>query len=264
MTHRLACCGVLLAAAALIDPVSGHSAPALPDYLVRAIDDPGRPPEQRARDAVRQPAAVVSFAGVRPGDRVADFMSGGAYFTRIFSRVVGEHGHVYAFLPDEELKNCPADEVAGTRAVEHDARYANVSVLSGPVATFATPEALDLVWTSQNFHDLYDPFMGPANVPQVLHRLFMALKPGGTLLIIDHAALAGSGVRDTDTLHRIDPAVIVRSVEAAGFQLEASSDVLSNPRDTHELRVFDAPIRGHTDQVVLRFRKPAATPPAGS
>ena len=65
-------------------------------------------------------------------------------------------------------------------------------------------------------------------------------------------------MRDTNTLHRVDPRVIRRAVERAGFVLEAESDILRNPADTHALRVFDPAIRGRTDQVVLRFRKPTS------
>jgi predicted methyltransferase len=162
-------------------------------------------------------------------------------------------------VPEEQLKNCAPEETAGTRALRTDRHYANVSVLTAPVARFRVPEALDLVWTSLDFHDLYDSFMGPADVPEVTRSLFNALKPGGVLVVIDHVARAGSQTRDTETLHRIDPEVIVRTVEAAGFVLEAQSELLRNPSDNHELRVFDPAIRGRTDQVILKFRKPYAT-----
>jgi len=247
---------MLLVVLAALGPIPGRAAGGIPDYVTTAIADPARSPEQVARDAQRQPGTVLAFAGVKPGDRVADFMSGGAYFTRLFSRIVGKSGHVYAFLPEEQLKNCAPEETAGTRAVEHDGSYANVSVMTGPVGRFRPPEPLDLIWTSLNFHDLYDSFMGPADVPQVTQALFDALKPGGELLVIDHVAQAGSEVRDTETLHRIDPEVIIRRAQAAGFRLEAHSDALRNPRDTHQLRVFDATVRGQTDQVILKFRKP--------
>jgi predicted methyltransferase len=98
--------------------------------------------------------------------------------------------------------------------------------------------------------------MGPANVPQVVGSFFRALKPGGVLVIIDHVAQPGSNVRDTESLHRIDPEVIVRTVTAAGFVLEAESNLLRNAADNHELFVFDPAIRGRTDQVLLKFRKP--------
>jgi predicted methyltransferase len=262
MTRAIPAARVLLAVLALFGAQPGSAAVAT-GYVAAAIAAPDRPPEQVASDAQRQPEAVLAFAGVKPGDRVADFMSGGGYFTRLFSHIVGSSGHVYAFVPDEQLRNCSPDEVAGTRALEHGV-YTNVSVLTAPVGQFRPPEPVDLVWTSINFHDLYDSFMGPANVPQVTRAMFEALKPGGELMVIDHVAEAGSGVRDTETLHRIDPEVIVRTVEAAGFRLEARSDLLRNPQDSHQLRVFDPAIRGRTDQVILKFRKPASASAAAA
>jgi predicted methyltransferase len=277
MTLTIPRAGALLAALALSGALPGRT-DAAADDLAAAVAAPDRPAEQVAHDAERRPEAVLAFAGVKPGDRVADFMSGGGYFTRLFSHIVGSNGHVYAFLPDEQLRNCSPDEVAGTRALEHggananhgaaDANhggaYANVSVLTGPVSRFHPPEPVDVVWTSLNFHDLYDSFMGPADVPQVVRAMFEALKPGGELLVIDHAAEAGSGVRDTETLHRIDPDVIIRTVEAAGFRLEAKSDLLRNAQDTHQQRVFDPAVRWRTDQVILKFRKPPAAAPAAA
>jgi predicted methyltransferase len=237
-------------------PAVAVPAVAVPAGVTAAIADPARPAEQVARDGERRAAEVLTFSGVGPGDRVADFMSGGAYFTRLFSRVVGDRGRVYAFLPEEQLKNCAPAETAGTRALMSDAHYPNVTVLQAPVDRFSPPEPLDLIWTSLNFHDLYDSFMGPANVPGVVASLFTALRPGGVLLITDHVAEAGSGVRDTESLHRIDPEVIIRAVRAAGFVLEAQSELLRNAADQHERVVFDPAIRGRTDQVLLKFRKP--------
>ena len=129
-----------------------------------AIHDLSRPSNQVAQDESRKPAQLLVFSGVKPGDKVVDFMSGNAYFTRLLSAIVGSSGHVYAFLPTEQLNSCGPEEIAGTRLVEHDVHYPNVSVLSGPVNQFIAPEKLDLVWTSLNFHDLYDTFMGPADV----------------------------------------------------------------------------------------------------
>jgi predicted methyltransferase len=258
----LGCCSLPgPAAAAAAAPAPADAAIVVPAVVTSAIADPARPPEQVARDTERHPGEVLAFAGIRRGDRVADFMSGGAYFTRLFSPIVGNGGRVYAFLPDEQLKNCAPAETAGTRAIADDAHYHNVTVLQAPVNHFSAPEPLDLIWTSLNFHDLYDSFMGPADVPQVVDAFFEALKPGGVLLIVDHVAQPGSNVRDTESLHRIDPEAIIRTVTAAGFVLEAESNVLRNAADHHELKAFDPAIRGRTDQVVLKFRKPLRAAP---
>jgi predicted methyltransferase len=234
----------------------GNVSGAIPPSVAAAIADPRRPAKQRALDTARKPGELLSFAGMKPGDRVADFMPGNAYFTRIFSNVVGATGRVYAFIPSEQIANCLPDEIAGTIAVGSDRSYANVTVLTEPVANFHAPEKLDVLWTAQDYHDLHDSFMGPPDVAALNKTFFNALKPGGVFLVIDHIAEPGSGLRDTDTLHRIDPNRIRTEVEAAGFILEAQSDVLRNSDDDHKRVVFDPIIRGKTDQIVFRFRKP--------
>jgi predicted methyltransferase len=229
----------------------------IPDYVVKALEDPRRPAEQAARDPVRKPAELLAFAGVKPGDAVADVYSGGAYYTRILSAVVGPKGRVYAMIPAEMARNCEPSEFAGAHEVERDKRYVNVEVLTEPAEMLATPRRLDVIWSSQNYHDLEDRFMDGAKAAVADKAFYRALKPGGTLMVIDHVAEAGSGRRDGDTLHRIDPAQIRKELRAAGFIFAGESSVLRNPADDHRLRVFDPSIRGRTDQIVLKFRKPA-------
>ena len=244
--------GLFLAACALAAPAVPR-----PADLSAALADPRRPAEERARDPLRKPAEVIAFAGVKPGDQVADVYIGGGYYSRILSAVVGPKGRVYGMIPAEMARNCDPAEYAGGHVLEHDPRYRNVRVIEQPAEAFATPRPLDVIWSSQNYHDLHDSFMEHADVATIDRAFFRALKPGGTLLIIDHAAEPGSGLRDTETRHRIDPAQIRREVEAAGFVFAGESEALRNPADDHRLRVFDPAIRGRTDQVVLKFRKPA-------
>lgn len=235
---------------------TAHCGTPTPVYVAAALSDSRRPAPQLSLDGLRKPAEVITFSGLKPGDRIADFMPGNAYFTRIFSSVVGPSGHVYALLPLEQLAHCAPDEVAGTNAVEHDRSYSNVTVLRGPAEQFVVPAPLDVVWLSQDYHDLHDRFMQPTDVGRFNAAVFRALKRGGVYFIIDHAASPGSGLRDTETLHRIDPESIRSEVTAAGFVLEAESDALRNLEDTHGLAVFDPAIRHKTDQVILKFRKP--------
>jgi predicted methyltransferase len=237
-------------------PLSADADTQIPAEIARALLNPRRPPEQVKLDPARKPAQLMAFADIKRGARVADFMPGNAYFTRIMSDVVGARGHVYAFLPTEQLANCSPREVAGTKALEHDPAYANVSILRDSTANFSMPEKLDIIWTAQNYHDLHDAFMGPADVAALNKRFFDALKPGGVFLVIDHVAESGSGLRDTETRHRIDPLRLRQEIEAAGFVLDAKSNALRNPKDDHQLSVFDPSVRGQTDQVVYKFRKP--------
>src|ERR1700683_175769 len=193
-----------------------------------AISDPRRPDDQIELDATRKPAISVLFSQTKAGDRIADVMAGNGYFTRILSDVVGPGGHVYAYIPSEQIAHCSPREIAGTQAIARDSSYRNVTLLTGSLANFRLPEKLDLIWMSQSYHDLHDSFLGPANDTVLNKNIFDALKPGGVFLIIDHVAEAGSGLRDTETLHRIDPIRMKNEIEAAGVVLESQSEAPRN------------------------------------
>ncbi|USQ98182.1 class I SAM-dependent methyltransferase [Caulobacter sp. RL271] len=236
-------------------PPSGPVAVSIPANIAASLSDPSRPAADMVRDRDRHPGEVLAFAGVRPGAKVADLIPGGGYFTRIFSKAVGPRGRVYAYVPDELTKAAKREPTVN--AIARDPAYPNVTVILNTLPNFATPEKLDLVFTAQNYHDMHDKFMGPANLSVVNRQVFKALKPGGVYLVIDHVADAGSGLRDTETLHRIDPAVVKAEVTAAGFIFEGESRVLRNSNDPRKANVYDAGIRGKTDQFVYKFRKPS-------
>jgi len=232
-------------------------AEAIPADIAAAVADSARPAADKARDADRKPAEVLVFAGLKPGGEVAELLPGGGYFTRIMSKVVGSKGHVYALVPARS-PDAPADMpdfAARVKAIAADPNYANVSVVVEPFSELGVPKPVDLVWTSQNYHDLHN--LPGLDVGVFNKMVFDDLKPGGIYLILDHSATAGSGTRDTATLHRIDPATVTQEVLAAGFVLVGKSDLLRQPGDNRALNVFDASVRGKTDQFILKFRKPA-------
>ena len=212
---------------------------------------PARPAEDVARDAARKPREMVAFAEVKPGQKVVDLIPGGGYFTRVFSIAVGEGGTVYAAAPPA---NSPDAQPAAAK-IAAEPGYGDVKVLSIPAGGLQPPEPVDAIFTAQNYHDLHLKRLN-LDVAAVDKSFFNALKPGGVLVVVDHAAAAGAPIETADTLHRIDPAIVKRELEAAGFALEAESDVLRNPADPKTANVFDPAIRGKTDQFVMRFRKP--------
>ena len=228
---------------------------AIPANIAAALSDPNRPAADMVRDENRLPGQTLSFAGVRPGAKVADLIPGSGYFTRILSRSVGPRGHVYAYVPDELTKL--AKREPAVTAIARDPAYRNVSVVLNTLPNFGAAEKLDLVFTAQNYHDMHNKFMGPADLAVVNRQVFKALKPGGVYLVVDHVAQPGSGLRDTETLHRIDPETVKREITAAGFIFEGESRVLRDPSDTRKLSVFDPSIRGKTDQFIYKFRKPS-------
>ena len=218
-----------------------------------AVADAGRPDADKARDAGRKPAEMLAFAKVQPGQTVIDYFPGRGYFTRLFSGAVGPTGSVYAAHPQllvDRLKGKPLPP-----PVSAEAGRGNVHEVIAAGATLNVPVKADLVWTSQNYHDVH--IWGGAEAAAQLNKAaFDALKPGGYYIVLDHAGVAGLDDAGMDKVHRIDEALVKKEVLAAGFVLDAESQLLRNPKDDHTAKVFETGIRGVTDQFVLRFRKP--------
>ncbi len=222
--------------------------------ILAALSDTRRPPADTARDDARHAAETLAFAGARPGARVGELLPAGGYFTRLLAIAVGEQGRVYAVVrPDATVAAWEKSALAVA------AQYPNVTVVRTEFTALSFPEPLDVVFTAQNYHDFHITYYGFGDVDQINRAAFAALKPGGVYVIIDHSAVAGTPPSaDRNSLHRIDQADVRREVAAAGFVLDAESDALRNGGDPRTAGVFDPAIRGHTDQFMLRFRKPAA------
>lgn len=235
---------------------AGHCAPPNQNAIAAAVADASRPSSDTERDTNRKPDQTLAFSGVKAGDKVADYGTGSGYFTRLFSNIVGNSGHVYASVPSGLLKY--ANIVKGIAEVQAFAfTHANVSVtFAAPLDAARYPEPLDLFWIAQNYHDLPDSFMGPVDMTAFNRAVYAALKPGGVYIVLDHVAAKGSPANVTESLHRIEPAVVRREVEAAGFKFESESSILANPADAHSADPFDASIRGRTDQFIMKFIKP--------
>ena len=227
--------------------------------VTAAVADATRPAKDTQQDASRHPADLVAFALVKPDDVVIDVWPGGGYWTRLFSTVVGSKGKVYAYVPSE-IAGLKSDPLGVAKAIPSEPGHGNVEAISHPISDQPAPEAdntVDIVWTFENYHDLHDSIMKGDDVNAFDKAVFKMLKPGGYFVIGDHAAAAGSGTKNTENLHRIDPAAVRAEVEKAGFVFDGETKVLANADDAHTLKIFDPAIRGKTDRFVLRFRKPA-------
>lgn len=245
----------LAAVAGLLVLATGAAAAtSIPANIATAVANADRPQDDRDRDVNRKPDQDLAFAGVKAGWRVADFIPGTGYFSRIFSVAVGPTGHVYAFIPSE-VANFRKITLPPNGVTPYPG-FSNVTALVSPVNAFAPPEPLDLVWISDNYHDLHDPFFAPADLAVINKQVFAALKPGGYYVVLDYVAPAGAGLSDTNTLHRIDPESVKSEVEAAGFRFVSESDVLHNPDDPHTAPIFAQPLRGKVDQFIFKFQKP--------
>ena len=247
----------MVAVAAAVLFAAPFAAPALAQAPAQTPAPAKAAPAEAPADALTDPALkraeVLEFMQIKPGDKVADIIAG--RFVRALSQAVGPTGKVYAVEPAEIVKAHPtAAEML--KKLTADPAYANVVVSSPPINAPGLPAGLDKVFIRQNYHDLHDKFMGPADVPAFNKAVFAALKPGGFYVVLDHADAPGTGLKNTETLHRIDEAAVKAEVTAAGFVLDGESKILANPADDHTRMVFDPAIRGKTDQFLLRFRKP--------
>jgi predicted methyltransferase len=235
------------AAAALLTSAVPLFAAAVSPEISAAIADSSRPQADKDRDAVRHPAELLAFAGVKRGDKVAELVPGGGYVTRLLAKAVGPMGHVYATnLPtlNERFKT-------GVNSIVADSAYGNVSVVEQPFGALKFPEPLDVVFTSENYHDFQNAGMFQTDTAALDKAAFAALKPGGVYVVTDYAAAAGKGKTETQSLHRIDPAVIKQEAMAAGFTLDSESNALMNPADDLTKRSGQG-----SSQIMLKFRKP--------
>lgn len=220
---------------------------------------PGRPQEDLARDPTEKAAEVLQFFSVKPGMLVLDLNAATGYYTELLARAVGPQGHVIAH-------NHPGAEAMLGDALQRryrDHRLSNVETLQARHNDLhLAPQNLDFVLMSMVYHDTYwqSPGVdwGPVDRQAMLRTLYEALKPGGVIGVIDHAANEGRDPRITATaLHRIDPQIVRRDFLRAGFVLDAESNLLCNANDAHQRGVFDPAIQGHTDRFVMRFVQPA-------
>lgn len=225
------------------DPLTGNIGD--DENLMAAVVSPARPAEDVARDEARLPLETIRFAGISRGQFVAEMAPGGGYYTRILAQAVGPEGKVYALMPSF-FASRPGG-LDGINAIA--AQYGNIEVVVVEgYDTLQLPEPVDLVWTTENYHDFAN-----GDVAAINSWAFRALKPGGIFFVEDHAA-PGTGLTATSTLHRIDPMAVQELLTGVGFTFDGSSDHLHNPVDPHDAspREFE----GVSDKFALRFRRP--------
>ena len=268
------------------------AADAVPPVVDAAVHHRGRTPWDVARDTARKPAEIVAFSGIKPGDKVAEFVPTDGYYTRILAKLVGEKGHVYGMIPGGiaargERKGLIAKREGKTPSVvmKKDDIYSCIMgcYLEGPLAIMMNVDyilAIENITEYKNvtaFWEGWDTFVPTFALPEQADAVFSVdgyheqhyksagtdmakltksiyntMKNGATYTIADYASAKGRGWADADTLHRTDPDAVKKEILAAGFVLDGESKALANPADDHSKMADD-----RSDQYVLRFKKPA-------
>jgi len=241
--------GVLFAAVFL-----SFVASAATDIYTAAADQPGRTEEDKKRDATDRPIEILRLGNIKPGMKVLDFLAGGGYYTELLSHIVGPTGQVvmYNNAQYEKWSSGVEQRLANKRLPNVEHKVAELDNMGLGENTF------DAVVMVKSYHDLYmvEPKEWPkVNINATLDQVIKAMKPGATLLLVDHSARAGTGAKDVNELHRIEEAFARKEFESRGLKLVAHSDLLRVPGDKRDLITYKGPIVGKTDRFALVFRK---------
>jgi predicted methyltransferase len=263
-------CSLALAAAAVATPAAAHDH----DALTKAIAWNHRAPANVERDAARHPVETLRFLGFDQNHVIVEVSPGGGWYTEILAPAVRDHGKLVAAHFPEDSDSAYMQRVRGEFLAKLAAApevYDQVEVIgykAGSDNALGAPGSADLVLTFRNMHSL----MRQGNFEAFLADAYAVLRSGGKLGIVQHRAPAGADPEAGKESGYLPQAWLVEQVEAAGFKLEASSEINANPKDTadHPGGVWALPpsLRhgeenrekylaiGESDRMTLRFVKP--------
>lgn len=214
-----------------------------------------RPAADKQRDKHRKPVEVLELAQVQPGDKVIDLLGGGGWYTELLSQIVGDSGHVY-LVNSPLFVNFTKDQIAERLK---DNRLENVTRIDGEWNSLGMPSNVDMIFLVLAYHDIYVPRPNnpsfEADPEKFFEQMHAALKPGGKILVIDHAAEAGTGKSHAPTLHRIDEAFAKEDFIQHGFTLLNSSEILKNPNDDFSKDIWEKGIMHRTSRFIHVYQK---------
>lgn len=216
--------------------------------LQAAIASATRPAADVARDGQRHPHETLTFWGLNPGQTIVEIEPGRAgWWRNILEPYAAAAGGTY---------------VAVANPVE------SMGVADGTA---------DLVVVARAFHN----WARAGRTEPYLQAFFKALKPGGILAVEQHRSVDGLNIADTAPTGYVPESYVIRAAQAAGFVLDARSEINANPKDDrdHPFGVWSLPpVRqsaardgsgaltpeqraeldavGESDRMTLRFRKP--------
>ncbi len=254
--------------------------------IAQAVAGASRTGAQLARDQWRHPAETLDFFGVEPSDVVVELFPGGGWYTEILGPLLKRGGgRLIAVTPDPEASDYNQRTLEAYRAayVDRAETYGDITIAPlGPQADGFAPEgSADVVLTFRNVHN----WMAEGYADRMFVDAFRALKPGGVLGVVEHRLPSAWDQDISARTGYVHEAYVIQLAEAAGFELEAESEINANLNDPadHLLGVWMLPPRllapepestlaagydrqhyidiGESDRMTLRFRKPAEAQP---
>lgn len=241
--------------------------------LSAAVAGDWRDPKNAARDVYRHPAETLAFFGVKPDQTVVEITPGTGWYSEILAPYLSGKGRYVAAIAKASDPNsyggrnnkALADKFAGDAA-----RYGKAQTVTfDPKApSFGAPGSADVVLTFRNVHNWVDG----GTAENYFKAFYAALKPGGTLGVVDHRAKPGTDLEKMKESGYLTEDLVIKLATDAGFKLDAKSEVNANPKDTadHPKGVWTLPPTnqhdaaddakyktiGESDRMTLRFVKP--------
>jgi predicted methyltransferase len=227
----------------------------VPASISEALNSDRRPDDEKARDANRQPGKVMTFFGVKPGDKVSELLTFGGYYAGVLSEIIGETGVVYGQNNDWIMKR-QKDGISPIQKRIEAHELTNVVDLISELENPGLPKGeMDSVFIVLIYHDAMGGFK--TDTAAMNKAVYDSLKPGGIYGIIDHHAAPGMGTLDLTKNHRVERHLVIEDIMKAGFEFAGETDVLENLDDPLDVSVFAPNLRGQTHRFVLKFRKPS-------
>ncbi len=179
-----------------------------PDFSewVRRFENPGREVYDK-RDS------ILTATGIAPGMVVADIGAGTGLFTRLFALEVGPRGRVLAVDISKGFIENILREARGRG-------FMNVQgIVNTPTSVSLPAESVDLAFICDTYHH----FEYPNQTMRSIHR---ALRPGGTMIVIDFRKLAGLSTPWVMRHVRAGKETVIDEIENTGFELIEDRDLL--------------------------------------
>jgi len=258
------------------DDTAARAAATQLQAVMAAVSGDWRSADNRARDNFRHPVQTLTFLGVQPQHTVIEITPGGGWYAEILAPLLRENGQYVAAVVDPATLPAGGGRDYQQRAregLEHKfssapAQFdrAKVVAYNPAAAVLGAPESADLVLTFRNVHN----WRMAGQAEGMFRAFFAVLKPGGHLGVVEHRAK--TDVPMDDRSGYVGQAQMIALAEAAGFRLDASSEINANPRDSkdHPGGVWMLPPSnrhdaaeadkyraiGESDRMTLRFVKP--------
>ena len=264
-----------VATPALATPVATNQASPIDGVLA----GDWRADSNKARDVYRHPRQTLGFFGVKPDQTVIEMWPGGGWYAEVLAPLLRDAGSYTGILVDP-AKQADADGTAYAERTNSKLRalfekrpdvFGKARLLEAGSAAPVLGDAnsVDVVLTFRNAHN----WVMDGNEAAMFKAMFDVLKPGGTLGVVDHRAKPDQPAAEMKKSGYLPEAYVISLAEAAGFKLQAKSEINANPRDTKDYAdgVWTLPPRlakgdvdrarylaiGESDRMTLRFTKPA-------